>query len=260
LRVSVSLPTLILETPVAAMKKFFLFLVVLVLIVYVGGQFFLGSMVKAGVNEFGPKITQTKVELASASISPVSGSGTLGGLFVGNPPGWSSDKAFYLGQVHVNLAPMSLFKDHIVINEIVIDQPEFVYETKVVASNIGDLMKNIENAMGGKSGPEPTGKGGKPRKFEVKKFTLRNGRVTVGAAGTAMTMSMPAIELSDIGTKEGGVTAGQFVFVVMRSVTTSVISASTQALTKNLPNMGAAAGDAVKKTGESIKKMFGDGK
>jgi uncharacterized protein involved in outer membrane biogenesis len=243
------------------MKKLLLVILVLVLVVYVAGQFFLGSMVKAGVNEFGPKITQTKVQLASASLSPVTGDGTLGGLFVGNPPGWTSDKAFYLGQVHVNLAPSSLFKDHIVINEIVIDQPEFVYETKLVSSNIGDLMKNIENAIGGKGGSEPAAKDGKPKKFEVKKFTLRNGRVTVGVGATAVELTMPPIELTDIGTKEGGVTANQFIFVVMRSVTASVIASSTQALTKSLlPNMGAAAGDSLKKTGESIKKMLGEGK
>jgi uncharacterized protein involved in outer membrane biogenesis len=244
------------------MKKFFLFLlglvVVLALVVVVGGKFFLGSMVKAGVNEFGPKLTQTKVELASASISPVSGDGTLSGLFVGNPPGWTSDKAFYLGLVHVSIAPGSLFKDHIVINEIVIDQPEFVYETKLVASNIGDLMKNIEAATGGKKTAEAAAvKAGPQRKFEVKKFTLRNGKVTIGLGAAATTMSMPAIELTDIGTKEGGVTADQVAFTVMRSVTASVISSSTQALMKTVPTMGSAAGDALKKAGQGIQKMLG---
>jgi hypothetical protein len=243
------------------MKKILLFLlgtvVVLALVVIVAGKFFLGSMVKAGVNEFGPKLTQTKVELASAAISPVSGDGTLTGLFVGNPPGWTSDKAFYLGQVHVNVAPGSFFKDHVVINEIIIDQPEFVYETKLVASNIGDLMKNIEAATGGKKAPDPADKSGKERKFEVKKFTLRNGKVTIGVGAAATTLSMPAIELADIGTKEGGITADQIASTVMRSVTAAVISSSTQAVMKTLPTTGAAAGDALKKAGEGIKKIFG---
>jgi len=35
-----------------------------------------------------------------------------------------------------------------VINELVIEQPEFLYETKIVSSNIGDLLKNIEQSMG----------------------------------------------------------------------------------------------------------------
>ncbi|MEO7414372.1 MAG: hypothetical protein ABIZ81_13550 [Opitutaceae bacterium] len=243
------------------MKKFFLFLlgtiVVLLLVVYVGGQFFLGSAVKAAVNEFGPKLTQTKVELASAKISPISGAGTLSGLFVGNPPGWTSDKAFYLGQVHVDIAPGSFFKDHIVINEVIIDQPEFVYETKLVASNIGDLMKNIEAATGGKKPDEPAAKDGKERKFEVKKFTLRNGKVTIGVGSATSTMSMPAIELVDIGTKEGGLTADQLASTIMRSVTSSVISGSTKALMNTIPTAGAAAGDALKKAGDGLKKMLG---
>lgn len=250
------------------MKKFVLYfigtIVVLALVVYVGGYFFLGSAVKAGVNEFGPKLTQTKVELASASISPISGEGTLSGLFVGNPPGWTSDKAFYVGLVHVNVAPASFFKDHIVITEIIIDQPEFVYETRLVASNIGDLMKNIENATGGKKTAEPAAKDATPRKYEVKKFVLRNGKVTIGVGPTAATLSMPPIELTDLGTKEGGITADQIASTVMRSVTSSVIAASTQALLKTIPTMGAATGeavgDAVKKTGEGLKKLFGGDK
>lgn len=247
------------------MKKFFLFLIgallVLTAVVYLGGQFFLGSVVKAGVNRLGPKITQTKVELANASISPVSGAGTLTGLFVGNPPGWSSDKAFYLGQIHVDLEPFSVLGDHVVINEIIIDQPEFVYETKVVASNIGDLLKNIEQSVGSSSKtPEDGAKTEKPMKLEVKKFTLRNGKVTLGVGPAAVTLSMPPIELTDLGTKEGGITPQQLAFAVMRSVTAGVIASSTQALLKTVPNVGAAAGaaagDAVKKTGETLKGLF----
>ena len=54
-----------------------------------------------------------------------------------------------LGKVHIDVKPFSIFGDHIVINEIIIDQPEFAYETKIIASNIGDLMKNIEAVTGG---------------------------------------------------------------------------------------------------------------
>src|SRR5262249_34696785 len=151
------------------------------LVAFVTLQFFLGSIVKTAVNNFAPKITGTKVTLDSAAISPLSGVGTLSGLMVGNPTGWTSEKAFYLGKIHVDVAPFSILGDHVVVNEIVIEQPEFVYETKIVASNIGDLMKNIETATGSKDkGAQPTAKNGRPVKFEVKKFTLRNGKVTLG--------------------------------------------------------------------------------
>ncbi len=230
----------------------------LVVAVFLGLQFFLGSIVKSGVNNFAPKITQTKVELADASLSPLSGKGTLTGLTVGNPKGWSDGRAFYLGKVYIDVKPFSIFGDHIVINEIIIDQPEFAYETKIIASNIGDLLKNIEAATGGgDKSADPTAKSGKPIKFEVKHFRMQNAKVTVGLGAAAIPLPMPPIELNDLGTKEGGITPSQLTFAIMRSVTGSVIGATTQAVGQLGGTMGAAGGDAVKKTGEAIKGLFG---
>ncbi len=243
------------------MKKILLFtlgtVVVLALLGYITLQFFLGSIVKAGVNKFGPAITQTKVELKSASLSPLSGTGTLSGLTVGNPAGWTSADAFHLGTVHIDMAPFSVFGDHIVINEIIIDQPEFTYETKIVSSNISDLLANIEKSMGVQSANQPQAKNGKPLKLEVKHFVLRNGRVTLGVGGTAVTMPMPPVELTNVGTAEGGITPAQLSFAVMRSVTTSVVAASTGALTKMSGTSGAAAAEAAKQAGEALKGLFG---
>ena len=244
------------------MKKALLFgagtLLVLAIVAYVIMQFFLGSIVKAGVNKFGPQITQTKVELKGANVSPLSGAGSLDGLSVGNPAGWTSGNAFYLGSVHVDLKPFSVFGDHIVINEVVIDRPEFTYETKIVSSNISDLMKNIEQSMGSENGGnQPKAKNGKPLKLEVKHFVLRNGKVTVGVGAAAITMPMPPVELTNVGTAEGGVTPAQLSFAVMRSVTESVVTASTQALSKMGGTSGAAAAQAAKQATDTIKSWFG---
>ena len=244
------------------MKKKLLYLggtlVALALVTYVGLQVFLGSIVKAGINGFAPKLTQTRVELADAHISPLSGIGTLSGLYVGNPKGLSSEKAFYLGQIHIDVEPFSILGDHVIVNEIVIDQPEFVYETRLVSSNIGDLLKNIEAATGGKDGgPQATAKNGKPVKFEVKKFVLKNGKVTLGVGIAAITLPMPPITLENLGTSEGGITPGQLTFAVMRSVTSSVVSATLQATGQIGATSGAAAAEGVKKAGEVIKGLFG---
>jgi hypothetical protein len=242
------------------MKKAVLITLVSVLVVAIGGyvvmQFFLGSIVKAGVNRFGPTITQTKVELAGANISPLSGAGTLSGLTVGNPKGWSEQNAFRLGEVHVDLEPFSVFADHIVINEIIIDKPEFLYETKIVASNIGDLLKNIEQTLGG-GGNEPKTKSGKPIKMEIKRLVLRGGQVTLGFGPTAMTLPMPPINMTDIGSEAGGVTPAQVAFAVMRNVTSTVVAASTQAMTRINGTSGAAAAEAAKSAAEAIKGFFG---
>ncbi len=143
------------------MKKLLVVLGVLFGLAVIGGivlAFTLGPIITKGVNTFGPKITGTKVTLDSVSISPFTGSFTMSGLFVGNPVGWKSDKAFYMGKVHVSVDPLSvpgalLGSGHAVIKEVLIDGPEFVYETKVglsgISSNINDLLNNIEKATGG---------------------------------------------------------------------------------------------------------------
>lgn len=227
--------------------------------VYLGLTFFLGSIVKAGVNSFGPKLTQTKVELAGANISPLTGSGTLTGLTVGNPKGWSENNAFALGKVHVDVQPFSLFGDHIVINEIAIDGPEFLYETKIVASNIKDLLKNIEGFTGD-GGQAAATKTGQPIKFVVKKFRLTNGVARLGVGAAALPVPLPPIALDDLGTKEGGITPDQLAGTVMKQVLGGIVSGTANALGQVGSTAGAASlektKEAAKKAGDSLKKLL----
>jgi hypothetical protein len=248
------------------MMKFLKLAALGLLVLLIGGYFVvayaLDSIVKAGVNGFGPKLTQTKVVLAGANLSPLTGSGTLNGLTVGNPKGWSEGNAFYLGKVHVDVEPMSVFGDHVVINEITIDQPEFAYETKIISSNIKDLLKNIEQFTGSGGQPAET-KEGKPIKFVVKKFRMTNAKATLGAAGAALPVPLPPVSLDDVGVTEGGITADQLAGVLMKNVLSSIVSGTANALGKVGSTSGASAvektKEAAKKAGESIKKLF-DGK
>lgn len=243
------------------MKKFIgysaLIVVVLLIALYVSMRFFLGDIVKSAVNKFGPSLTQTKVVLDSAHISPLSGVGTLSGLSVGNPAGWSPVDAFRLGKVHISMEPFSLMKETIVINEIVVEQPEFFYETKIVASNVGDLLKNIEQTMGSGKAAEPKTRDGKPVKMIVRKLVLKAGRVTLGAGGQAITIPLPEIDMTDVGVKEGGITPAQLSVAVMRHITPQIVAASMQALSKSGGTAGAAAVEGAKQVGEAIKGLFG---
>lgn len=215
---------------------------------------FIDSLVVNGVNTYGPKLTQTKVELVSARLSPLTGSGSLTGLSVGNPPGWSDGRAFYLGKVQVDVAPMSVFGDPIVINEIVIDRPEFAYETTFVSSNIKDLLKNIEKFTGG-GGKEAATNGGPSRKFILKKFRLTNGKATVGTGGNALVITLPPVSLDNLGVAEGGITAGQLTGALMNKVLGSIVAGSAEALGSGNLSVDRLKASA-KKAADELKKMF----
>lgn len=248
------------------MKKLLLILGIPLALLLIGAfvaSFFLGSIVTKGINSFGPKITGTPVTLESAQISPLSGSGTLDKLFVGNPPGWKSDKAFSFAKVHVSVVPRSLLGDHIVVKEVLIDGPEFVYETKIVTSNIKELLASIEKntgATGQKPADQPVSKEGKPLKFEVKSFRLENARVTLGVGPTALTVPMPPLVLTDLGTKEGGITPDQLATKVVANILTHITRAVAESALKVGSASGAAATDAAtgaaKKAEEGLKKLF----
>jgi len=234
-------------------------IVALAVVAFVVLSFFLGSIVTAGVNTLGPKITQTKVTLESARVSPFSGQTTLSHLVVGNPAGWSDANLCSLGKVHLDLAPLSLLRDHIEIREIDVDAPEFNYETKIIASNVGDFLKSIEASLGAaKPGtPEAKTSGGMAIKISVKKFRIQNGKVRIGVGEKAVVVPMAAIEINDVGTKEGGVPPDQLIVAVMRSVTPGIISAAGQAALDLSKTGGANAAEGVKNVGKAIKGLFG---
>ncbi len=183
------------------------------------------------------------------------------GLFVGNPSGWTGDKAFYIGKVHVKVAPGSIFSDCVVLTDVTIDDPEFVYETKVISSNIGDLLKNIQGSKSNQDQKaQPVDGHGKPLRFIVRHFSLAHGHVTLGIGPTALTLPMPPVTLEDVGTKEGGISAADLSLALMRSVTEGVVKATTEAAGKIGSTMGAAAGDSAKSAGDAIKGLFGGNK
>lgn len=236
-------------------------IVAAVVIALVVAPTILGSIVGKGITTVGPRITGTAVELGGVRLSPFSGSGSVTGLMVGNPAGWQSERAFQLGHIHLDLEPMSLLGDAIVIEELRIERPHFVYETKLVSSNIKDLLANIEKATGGPATSAEPAAEGAPRKFIVKKFTLTDGEVTLGVGVAAIKLPLPPITLNDLGVKEGGITAGQLAGAIMRSVLADIGGATARAAGQIGAAGGAVATDAIgsaaQKAGEGLRKLFG---
>lgn len=253
------------------MKKLLKVLVVLFLlgvIAVVAVGFFLGPIVKKAVNTVGPKITGTRVELDAAKISPLTGGGTLAGLFVGNPEGWTGDKAFYLSEVRASVQPASLIGDCIVVNEVFIDGPEFVYERRGLlggGSNIDALLKQIEtNTGGGAKTPsaEPgEAPAGEPKKFAIKSFRLQNAKVTLIGLGQEVTLPLPPLTITDLGVKEGGITADQAATAVLKQVLSQISVVAADAVKQAggaVLQGGAAGGEAAKDAAKgALNRLMG---
>lgn len=245
----------------STMKKLLKALVALFLLGVIAvvaiGFFFLGPIVTKTVNTVGPKITGTRVELDAAKVSPLTGGATLAGLFVGNPEGWTGDKAFYLGELRASVQPTSLLGDHIVVNEVYIDGPEFVYEKRLRGgSNIDALLKQIEENTGGGKTPsatEPGSESKKPMKFAVKSFVLKNAKASVIVGGRTVTVPLPPITITDLGVEEGGITADQIATKVLQRVLAQIGTAAAGVLTDVGGAVIEGGKDGAKAAGEAAK-------
>lgn len=236
-------------------KKLIILIVLLALAV--GTFLFLGKIlghaVKTAVNSFAPQVTGTTVTLGSAMISPLSGSGSLHDFYVGNPEGFSDGKAFSCGKVHVDVKVTSVLGDTIDIEEVLIEAPEFVYETKLTSSNIGRILDNV-NSFTGPS--EKTASDSPGKKIIIRRFVLEKAVVAVSAGGVTVPVPVPRLEIVDVGTAEGGVYPSEAVAQVLKQVLGSVSKAAVTAIANNPDLLGKDAGGAVRKIGEGVKGLF----
>jgi hypothetical protein len=198
------------------MKRFFtgvLLLVVVILIAaIVGATFFLGGIVKTGVETVGPQVVGVPVTLESAKVSLLAGQAQLKALQVGNPEGFKTEYALRVGEVRVDLQPGSVFSDRILINEIMIDGPEIQYEVSLAGTNIGKLQEGLTRPETAPKTdePEPQPQDDKPAKtVQISRFVIRNAKLRLAASLTgdsSAVLPLPTIELHDIGKEKEGAT------------------------------------------------------
>lgn len=261
-------------------KKIVLILVLLV-VAAVAAVYFLGSVglnkgIKHGVETIGPEVTQTPVTLADVNISVLSGKGTLKGLNVGNPEGYKSKNIFALGQIDIDVDTGTVFSDKIIINTIHIRQPEISFEKTFTSSNVKKLLENIEQFTGPKSDkPDeaPEAKSGAKKQIVIKELIIEDGLIYVGALGIGQEITLPRIEMNNIGEDGSDTNIAEVLDIVLSQVLASIGPAITDAgaLLKaagsdalktvqesGLNKVEEATDDALNKASDSIKGLFGN--
>lgn len=246
------------------MKKWVLRIVLAVVILVVVALaivfFNLNSIVKKGVETVGPQLTKVDVKLGSANLSPFNGNGELSKLFVGNPEGYKTPSAIEVGNVRVAVKLRSALSDTIQVDEINIKEPVITFEGGLAGNNLMTLMKNLEGAPEDVK-PTPKGKsaseGGK--KFYVKDVMITGGKINISITGLgarSLTVPLPTIHLTNIGSETNGVTAAQLCKEILKPIIADALKAGIEAITGvggNIKDMGkGASGKAV----EGLKGFF----
>lgn len=204
----------------------------------------LGRLVKMAVEEFGPEMTQATVKVGRVEISATDGHGALSGLFLGNPKGFKSDYALKAGTVEIELEPASLAKDVIVIRKILIDAPQIGYEKVGDITNFDAIQRNIEKYLGAKSDKSEKSKQGSSKKMIIDSFVIRNAKVNYNGM---LELTLPDIELRNVGKKTGGATSAQVVKAVVAELNTKLaIALAKVAVIGGVGGVVVGAGAAIK--------------
>lgn len=235
------------------------------IIIFLFLSVFINSIVKKSIETFGPKYTQTPVELDKAKISLFSGRGEIDGLIVRNPEGFKTDSAFVLGKIIMEIEPMSLFSDKVIIRKIHVIGPEITYETSLKGSNIGRIKKNIESVSGGSPEEKPEGspqeeKG--QRKVQIDKFILQDGKLHLSATvleGKTVDIPLKDIQFTDIGKETGGTSfyeVIQRIFTVIFDAVIETAKRSDKAIKEEIETLKDSAKGIEETTKESMTRML----
>ena len=206
----------------------------------------LDKIIHAGVETIGPKLTRSEIRLDEVNISLLNGSGALKGLFIGNPEGFKSDKAFFLGEIEIDIAPLSLFSERVLIEKIYIREPQIVFESSAKGNNLNQLLNNINEWVTLSEGEED-----------------EEGSGEINIPGKTKTISVPKIEFHDMGKESGGITSDELVKEILGEVTFNV-ELKVRDVAGLAVGKGVDVGVEVKKKGtgvaeetvKGVKKLF----
>ena len=140
-------------------------------------------------------------------------------LFVGNPTGFETAKAFSVGHVALKVKPLSLLGDVVDVEEVTVENPEFIYETKLISSNLGTILDNLEKSTADSAqASTATQDAGSDKKIIIRHFVLDGAKVTVAVGNTSLVLPLARLELNDIGVAKGGVTPAEAVAEILPQV------------------------------------------
>ncbi|MBC2714441.1 MAG: hypothetical protein HF978_03945 [Desulfobacteraceae bacterium] len=236
-------------------------LVVIALLVVI---FNLGSVVKTAINTYGPDITKTEMRLDKADVSIFKAQVRLENFVLGNPKGFSSPNAITVGSVLVDVDETTLTKDTVIIDRIVVLQPEITYEIKGTADNFRSIIDNLKKPKE----PESTGEKDKADKKDGKKVVIRDLilkdiKVITAAAiagGDISTTMISEVHLKNIGQKQNGVDMAQALLIVLNELYGQIISPDVFGVLKNeikgLEDELEGVQKEIKSLGSQLKGLF----
>jgi hypothetical protein len=234
-----------------------LFVLFVIAVLVVGAH--LGDIIKAGLENAGPRVTQTTLTVDAVDVSLLGGSAGVKGFTLGNPDGFKSPQSISFSNAAISLVPGSVMSDKIVIRSIEVRGAQINFEGNPIgANNLMKIMGNVKAVSGssapaGTNAPAPaTAANTAPgKKLEVDHFLITGAQVHASLTGLVtkdLTVTIPEIELNDLGKGNDGITAAELTQVILSKITAQTLETLASSVTQLGKDMAEAAKNAAQDT------------
>jgi len=191
----------------------------------------LDRIVAAAIEKYGSEATGTKVGVSSVRLELKAGKGSIRGLSVGNPPGFSTPSAFRLDDISVAVDTGSVTGNPVILDQVTILSPRIAYEIDEEGrSNIELLRKTLSGTPSKRPSGDKSGGPGE-KKVVIRRLVIEKGEVELRVAalpGKPLSVVLPRFELQNLGGK-GGDSPGDIARQVLGPLANQVAAAASGA-------------------------------
>ncbi len=213
----------------------------------------------------------TLAAIEHLSVEPPKGLLQIDSLNIGNPPGFANDSLTAVKKITVKIDPDSMSTDTLLIEDILIENPQITYERQLATDNIKALQAFIESATQKRkkslseekedevistTNPPPsiadtsTTNAPTGQKIIISHLLVKDGMVKakISALPTAP-IPLPNIEMTDIGKEKGGASISE--------TSAKLYGAFYDAIIGSVSSVTGFAGDLLKGAGSLTLDTFG---
>lgn len=224
------------------MKKFLLFILVVIIASVVAVYSYLDIMIKRGIETYAPQALGVGVSVGSVSVALESGYFSISNFKVHNPEGFTQPNIFEMDSIKVRVDFKSIFQPVVHIYDVTITKPVVVYEL----GEDGDNVKAFKNRVGNSSVGVVEGSAKPTKKIQIDSFNIKGTKMTASLSNLAnKSIDLEDIHISGIGA-DGGATPDQVADIVTREIANEIAKANIKLILENF-------GDDIKKSVKDIQ-------
>jgi hypothetical protein len=197
------------------------------------------ALIADAIRNYGPQITGVSVKLGHVRLEPAEGALELSQLELGNPKGFKAPHALVVERLEIKLDVNSLTQDVVHLQRATLLQPQVTYEQASGGSNLDVIQRNVEAYIAAHGAGVPgenkgLGKGvdksvgAAPKRIILDQFSMLGAKADVNTEmllGKTVTLSLPDVQIRDIGKKSGGVTPAVATAQIVAGVRLAVMRA-----------------------------------